>query len=248
MSKYFYAVRVGNAPGIYNTWSECEREVRGFKGAKFKKFKTYEEALSFVEDKGASSILDKIDFKEAKDKVIDSKPIKDKIDIGVEEKQKEIAAIVEIEDISQGDAISYVDGSFSLSTMTFSYGVVMISKDGIETFKGMDRDPELAKMRNVSGELKGAMVAMDIALDRGYKTLSLHYDYAGIEKWALGQWKTNKDGTKSYKQYYDSIKDKLDVRFVKVKAHTGVEYNELADQLAKEAIEESIISFLPDSL
>ena len=29
MAKYFYAVRTGNAPGIYNTWSECEREEIG---------------------------------------------------------------------------------------------------------------------------------------------------------------------------------------------------------------------------
>lgn len=230
MSKYFYAVRVGNAPGVYNTWSECEREVRGFKGAKFKKFKTHAEALSFVEDKETSMNIEDAEYKGTKD----VKEIKDKED----------RETINPEDIAEDEVISYVDGSFSLSTMTFSYGVVIITNEGIETFKGMDRDPELAKMRNVSGELKGAMVAMEIAIDKGYKKLSLHYDYAGIEKWALGQWKTNKDGTKNYKKYYDTIKDKLEVRFVKVKAHSGVEYNELADRLAKEAIEESVISSL----
>ena len=54
MSKYFYAVRVGNAPGIYNTWSECENQVKGFKGAKFKKFKSYDEALAFIDNKDRS--------------------------------------------------------------------------------------------------------------------------------------------------------------------------------------------------
>lgn len=224
MSKYFYAVRVGNAPGIYNTWSECEREVRGFKGAKFKKFKTYEEALSFVDDKEIAITIEKLESKEIK-----------------EIKDREDRQAINIEDIAEDEVVSYVDGSFSLPTMTFSYGVVIITSKGVETFKGVDRDPELAKMRNVSGELKGAMVAMDIAIDKGVKKLSLHYDYAGIEKWALGQWKTNKDGTKSYKKYYDSIKDKLEVKFIKVKAHSGVEYNELADKLAKEAIDENIV-------
>lgn len=219
MAKYFYAVRIGNAPGVYNTWSECEREVKGFKGAQYKKFKTYEEALSFVENKTVVSLKDNIDRKELKEET---------------EEIKEEA-------ISEDEMVSYVDGSFDLSSMTFSYGVVIITSEGIETFKGMDRDIELAKMRNVSGELKAAMVAMDIAIDKGYKKLSLHYDYAGIEKWARGEWKTNKAGTRAYKEYYDSIKKKIDVRFVKVAAHTGIKYNELADKLAKEAIIESLI-------
>ncbi len=85
------------------------------------------------------------------------------------------------------------------------------------------------------------MVAMEIAIERGYKKLFLSYDYAGIEKWALGEWKTNKAGTRAYKTFYDSIKDELQVKFIKVPAHSGVKYNELADSLAKEAINEALI-------
>lgn len=217
MSKYFYAVRVGNAPGVYNTWSECEIQVKGFKGAEFKKFKTYKEALGFIENKA---------------KVLE----KDKSTKGIEE-----VAIIEDKPILEDEMVAYVDGSFSLDHMVYSYGAVIITKDGIETFKGMEDDPVLVKMRNVSGELKGAMVAMDIAINKNYQKLFLHYDYAGIEKWALGEWKTNKSGTRSYKEYYDSIKDKLDVKFIKVKAHSGIKYNDMADQLAKEAIEEGLI-------
>lgn len=223
MNKYFYAVRIGNAPGVYNSWSECEQQVKGFKGAKFKKFKTYEEALSFV-DEGAIHV---------KKEIVDKK-IKEDIEIKGEKNTEAI-------NIAEDEMLAYVDGSFSLEYMIYSYGAVIITRDGIETFKGKEDDPILVKMRNVSGELKGAMVAMDIAVEKNYRKLSLHYDYAGIEKWAIGEWKTNKEGTRAYKSYYDSIKNKLDVKFVKVKAHTGVEYNELADKLAKEAIEESLI-------
>ena len=42
-----------------------------------------------------------------------------------------------------------------------------------------------------------------------------------------------KKGTKEYKKFYDSIKDKLNIKFVKVKAHSGDKYNEEADRLAK---------------
>ncbi len=93
-------------------------------------------------------------------------------------------------------------------------------------------------MRNVAGEIRGgAMVAMEKALAMGGKdTLYLHYDYMGIEKWAKGEWKANKYGTQEYRDYYNSIKNKLNVIFIKVLAHSGDKYNEEADALAKSAL------------
>ncbi len=44
----YYAVRVGVYPGIYSTWGECERMVRGFKGAVHKSFRTRSEAERFM--------------------------------------------------------------------------------------------------------------------------------------------------------------------------------------------------------
>ncbi len=41
----FYVVWVGRQKGIYATWSECEKQVKGFSGAKFKSFKSREEAI-----------------------------------------------------------------------------------------------------------------------------------------------------------------------------------------------------------
>ncbi|GAK01363.1 LOW QUALITY PROTEIN: ribonuclease HI-related protein 3 [Geomicrobium sp. JCM 19055] len=42
--KKYYVVWKGRKPGIYTTWAECEAEVKGFKGARFKSYPTYEEA------------------------------------------------------------------------------------------------------------------------------------------------------------------------------------------------------------
>ena len=53
---------------------------------------------------------------------------------------------------------------------------------------------------------------------------------------ALKEWQANRPGTKALRTYYDSIRDRLTVHFHKVKSHTGVRYNELADRLAKEAL------------
>lgn len=45
----FYAVKIGRNKGIYPNWIECERQVEGFKGAKYKKFGTRIEAENFID-------------------------------------------------------------------------------------------------------------------------------------------------------------------------------------------------------
>lgn len=40
----FYVVWVGETPGIYNSWEECQLQINGFPGAKYKSFTTMEEA------------------------------------------------------------------------------------------------------------------------------------------------------------------------------------------------------------
>ena len=44
MAKKFYAVRAGRKTGIFETWSESQAQIIGFKGAAFKGFITLEEA------------------------------------------------------------------------------------------------------------------------------------------------------------------------------------------------------------
>ncbi|KAG0363090.1 hypothetical protein BGZ54_008350 [Gamsiella multidivaricata] len=47
-AKGFYAVHVGRTKGIYFSWAECEKQVKGVIGAKFKKFETQKDAEEFV--------------------------------------------------------------------------------------------------------------------------------------------------------------------------------------------------------
>lgn len=130
----------------------------------------------------------------------------------------------------------YVDGSYDNNTGMFSYGMVVL-RDGEEItgYKAF-KDPALAQMRNVAGEIKGSMAAMQYCIDNGITDVMIYYDYEGISKWALGEWKANKDGTKEYVGFYNSVKDKLNVRFVHVKGHSGDKYNEMVDHLAKKAL------------
>ena len=200
MAKYYYAVKEGRKIGIYETWGECETQVKGYSGAVYKKFPTYEEAKEFVYN----------------------------IEENVEEK--------DMSSIKENEMIAYVDGSFDAANKIYSYGAVLFTTEGKATYSQKENDGNLVDMRNVAGEIRGAMVAMKEAISRGKDTLYLHYDYMGIEKWAKGEWKANKYGTQEYSDYYNSIKNKLNVIFIKVKAHSGDKYNEEADKLAKAAL------------
>ncbi|KAK1171866.1 ribonuclease H1 isoform X1 [Acipenser oxyrinchus oxyrinchus] len=46
--KYFYAVRKGTIPGVYDSWDKCKAQVDKFPAASFKKFASEEEAWAFV--------------------------------------------------------------------------------------------------------------------------------------------------------------------------------------------------------
>lgn len=145
-----------------------------------------------------------------------------------------------MEEVKNKDGVvAYVDGSFEKSKKLFSYGAVIIDGGKEITFKKALDDADLISMRNVAGEIKGATRAMEYCIENGIEVLHLYYDYEGIEKWCNGAWQAKKDGTKAYKAYYDSIKDRLVVNFNKVKAHSGNKYNDMADELAKSAIRQA---------
>ena len=63
----------------------------------------------------------------------------------------------------------------------------------------------------------------------------LYYDYSGVECWATGAWKRNKAGTKEYYEFCQDARGTIEIQFQKVKGHSGVDGNEEADRLAKQA-------------
>lgn len=204
--KNYYAVKVGKTPGIYRTWEECRRQTEQFSSAVYKGFATEAEARQFMGD-----------------------DVQESVNTTEVEKQKNVL-------LGDGEALAYVDGSYREETGEYGCGVVLFY-DGMQMeFSEKGKEEDLAVMRNVAGEIMGARLAMEEALRLGALRLTIVHDYQGIASWCTGEWRTNKEGTKAYKEYFDSLQGRLTVSFEKVKGHSGDVYNELADRLAKSSI------------
>lgn len=217
MAKKFYAVKQGRTPGVYPTWAECKAQVDGYSGAVYKSFPTAEEAVAF-----ATGMV------QNKNMVLSGEdPTENSLGEGLAEGNttREPRGL-----------IAYVDGSYHSGTKEFSYGVVILQHGKEICFHEKISDPELAGMRNVAGEIKGAEAAMRYAVEHQCREITIYHDYEGIARWCTGDWKANKPGTQAYKAYYDSICDQVQIRFQKVKGHSGDKYNDMADRLAKQAL------------
>jgi ribonuclease HI len=136
-------------------------------------------------------------------------------------------------DSKRDGVVAYVDGSYDDETRTYAYGVVILNGERETHLSGIGDDPDLASMRNVAGEIMGAIGAMQYAIDNRIREITIVHDYAGISAWCKNEWKTNKEGTRAYKIFYDEASNYVNIKFKKAKGHSGNFYNDVADALAK---------------
>ena len=212
--KKFYAVKQGRKTGMFLTWDDCKKQVMGYPGAIYKSFGTREEAEAYLGVTEAQT-----DQKDREAGITRS------VSSG-NNKSENTENAVEI----------YVDGSYHAATKEFSYGMVVLVDGKEEKFSQKMTDPELAQMRNVAGEIKGSEAAMQYALDHKIPSIIIYHDYQGIASWCNGDWKSNKPGTIAYRDFYREASRKIKIQFRKVKGHSNDKYNDMVDQLAKEAL------------
>ena len=88
----------------------------------------------------------------------------------------------------------------------------------------------------VDGSYNKVTKEFSYGMENHIPAITIYHDYEGIAKWCLGDWKTNKEGTKAYKAFYEEASKEVSIRFQKVTGHSGDHYNDLADHLAKKAL------------
>lgn len=239
MSKKYYAVKIGRKPGIYLTWDECKSQVDKFPGAVYKSFKTIQEAEKFsglkLNCKNKVTIKSSTVKKENKpsDNKSELKPIRSNAKVKVFE------TYIEPLDIKDNfDMIAFVDGSYEKISKTYGSGIAVLNfdNDSVEEYKeaGIDKWDQW----NIVGEVEASKYAIKLAKEKKIKKLCIYHDLKNLSLWASGSWQAKNEYTQDYVRYVEKYSKDVDITFVKVKGHSANKYNDIADRLAREAIEE----------
>lgn len=220
--KKYYAVKVGIKTGIYETWAECEAQTKGVSGAQYKSFGSLTEAEKYMSGS---------DSEEVQPDVLDDENVVEQINKQVEN---------ELRNMKSDEVIAFVDGSFSASEDKAGFGVIILDDKGVQTplYKAFTKqlNADFLELRNVAAELEGVKEAVNWAIAYNKAKIKIYYDYEGIGKWADGSWRANKNLTKQYVSFIKEKKALITMEFCKVPAHSGIEYNEQADRLARNSL------------
>ncbi|KAF9426440.1 hypothetical protein BGZ94_006523, partial [Podila epigama] len=252
-AKGFYAVHVGKTKGVYFTWPECEKQIKGVVGAKFKKFETLKEAETFVKEgpqpysrtKAATGTsAQKRDSPYARNKADSSQSTTTASSSSTTMTGKQHFVRVNGVQMSASDSIIvYTDGSAR------GNGKVG-SQAGVGVFFGVN-DPRNVSERlagkeqtNQRAELSAAIRALEVC-GSDTKPLEVRTDSMYTlnivtkwgENWIKNNWKRSDGGDVQNRDLVEALLTKVrnrpgPIKWTHVKAHVGTFGNEMADKLA----------------
>lgn len=139
----------------------------------------------------------------------------------------------------------YVDGSYNKNQPGVTKGGVVITKgygdsEKVLTIRHLTSDnPVFTRSNNAGGEVLASLVGIMNAatLCNGEKSiLNIYYDYKGVKEFITGGYRASDEGMLQYVYAVRKVLESnpnIELKFHKVKAHSGVKFNELADKIAK---------------
>ena len=138
----------------------------------------------------------------------------------------------------------YVDGSYFKKTPNITFGGIIIvdnkKKNNVILIRRVETEYQnFVTMNNAGGEIVAALVGLIDACQicNGEKsTLNIYYDYTGVKSFLTGEYNAKKDGNLQYIHAVRSVLSKnpnIELKFHKIKAHSGNKFNDLADTVAK---------------
>lgn len=223
MPKKIYAVRKGRQTGLFTTWAECQKQVTGYAGARFKGFTNAEEAMRWLsgDDTAGSHTAQPAGRRQ------------------IHAVKGHRLSPEQTTDTDQ-DYIIYTDGS-CLKNPDGPGGWAMVART---TANGAvsEQSGGYPSTTNNRMELTAAIKALQWAPAGSRVALYTDSQYLknGITRW-LAAWKRRgwkkADGTPVLNQQLwmdlDALYASHIVTFHWVKGHAGVDLNERCDQLAK---------------
>ncbi|MCI7541172.1 MAG: ribonuclease HI [Veillonellaceae bacterium] len=233
-AKKVYAVARGRAVGIFTSWSECEKQVKGFAGARFQSFTDVSEALAWL-----SGTKDTPAQKKAAPRAARAART-----AGTTARRRSTPASMAAPPTpsAPADYTIFTDGS-CLRNPGGPGGWAMVAKD-MATGQVAERSAGEPSTTNNRMELTAAIEALRYAPEGTRVALYTDSQYLknGITKWVAG-WKRRgwrkADGQPVLNQELWMELDRLyaahAVDFHWVKGHAGNPLNERCDTLAKQA-------------
>ncbi len=217
----YYAVRVGREPGIYESWDECSAQVNGFKGAEYKSFKTRDEAEIYLNNKTTDNNEDK-KADSNNDELVDYDQLV-------------------IDDLNNSRVVAFVDGSFSDKggEPLAGFGCYILPSSNSQPVEISDKvhSKKFIETRNIAPEIFATLEALKWAVANGHKAITIYHDLEHTGKWARKEYRASTEIAKLFiRELEEKFNNVIDIKYTWVKSHSGIEYNEKADQLASNAI------------
>ncbi|PMH43140.1 ribonuclease HI [Vibrio sp. 10N.286.49.B3] len=236
MAKKYYVVWKGRKTGIFTDWATCKSHVDGFNGARYKSFKTKEEAQLAFEGKSNSGSSATPTKKTAASK----NSVKTYT-------AKEIIAL-------QSDVTIFTDGGCDPNPGRSGSGIAVYHHNqlaelwyGLYHPQGTNNTAELNALNQALIMAKSAILSsksVSICCDSKY---SIQCITQWAANWKKNGWKKSGGEIKNLALIqemfarYTEIKDK--VAILHVNGHVGVEGNELADRMSIHAIKSQDAGF-----
>lgn len=138
-------------------------------------------------------------------------------------------------------AIAYVDGSYNDTYCIATYGVVFMCGNKKKNYSGIPTFlPAGASSSSTASEMAAVYVAARTAMEQRIKKLVINYDCEAVVDALTKPEKNPSKLVLWYRKMLKKASKHVKIKFRKVRAHSGIENNNLADSLARQLLRSEV--------
>jgi hypothetical protein len=185
--KRVFAVARGRETGLFHTWSECERQVKGFQGNLYRGFATEAEARVFLSSNGVQVMA-------SEGQRLDSETSCERVD-AAEGQHVDPPTPCE-------RALMFFDGASKRNPGDAGFGAVIFDRDSSDTEQALRIVREvkgfMPEETNNVAEYSGLIAGLAACLEIGVKDVHVKGDSKLVINQVNGQWKVKNENLMRY--------------------------------------------------